>query len=147
MKLHVGSEPWQRAAALYVRMQVFVQERHIALIDEFDQHDTSKTSYAVMYTDNEQPVATGRLQFIDAATIQPGRIATLSEYRGQGLGAQVINALEEVGQHQGYQKSLIHSERTAQGFYEQLGYQPVSGTFIEDGIPCVLVSKTLFTKK
>lgn len=141
MEIIVSAKPWQRAAALSVRLQVFVQERHIALKDEFDDHDQPGTLYVVAYADPATPVATGRFQAYDRVTMQPERIATLAAYRGQHLGAQIITALENVGRQHGYQKALIHSEVTAQGFYESLGYHVSSGVFMEDGVPCVLVRK------
>lgn len=141
MEIIVSAKPWQRAAALSVRMQVFVQERHIDLKDEFDDNDLPTTLYAVAYATPDKPVATGRFQAYDNVTMQPERIATLADYRGQHLGAQIINALENVGRQHGYQKALIHSELTAQGFYESLGYHRTSDVFMEDGVPCVLVQK------
>ncbi|WP_422730481.1 GNAT family N-acetyltransferase [Lentilactobacillus rapi] len=39
--------------------------------------------------------------------------------------------------------SIIHSELTAQGFYEKMGYHVASDTFMEDGVPCVVVKKEL----
>ncbi|KRL79079.1 hypothetical protein FC17_GL000699 [Secundilactobacillus paracollinoides DSM 15502 = JCM 11969] len=124
-------------------MNVFVQERHIAIEDEFDDNDTPDMVYAVCYADNETPVATGRFQVIDATTMRPGRIATLKAYRGQHLGAQIIAALEEVGRNEEFETSLIHSELTAQKFYEKQGYHFVSDVYEEDGVPCVNVEKTL----
>ncbi|GAY73895.1 hypothetical protein NBRC111893_2041 [Lentilactobacillus kosonis] len=37
--------------------------------------------------------------------------------------------------------SIIHSELTAQKFYERNGYNVVSDIFIEDGVKCVIVKK------
>ncbi|WP_369403940.1 hypothetical protein [Secundilactobacillus silagei] len=51
MKIHTGSEPWNHAAALYVRMNVFVLERTIAIEDEFDDHDEADRVYVVIYSD------------------------------------------------------------------------------------------------
>lgn len=143
MKFHIGSEPWNHAAALYVRMNVFVLERTIAMEDEFDDNDESDRVYVVAYTDDNQPVATGRFQTIDDTTMRPARIATLKDYRGQHLGAQIIKALEEYGLARGYTKSVIHSEMTAKGFYERQGYQVSSEPYEEDGVPAITLTKTL----
>ncbi len=143
MNCHTGSEPWNHAAALFIRMNVFVQERHIAIADEFDDNDTPDMIYAVCYADDETPVATGRFQTIDDTTMRPGRIATLKAYRGQHLGAKIIAALEAVGREKGFKSSLIHSELTAQKFYEKQGYHVASDVYEEDGVPCVNVEKAL----
>ncbi|MCH5461693.1 GNAT family N-acetyltransferase [Lactobacillus sp. LC28-10] len=143
MKFHTGSEPWNHAAALYVRMSVFVIERTIAIEDEFDDNDESDRVYVVAYSDEGKPVATGRFQTIDDTTMRPGRIATLKEYRGQHLGAKIIEALEKYGREQGYTKSIIHSEMTAKGFYERQGYEVSSAPYEEDGVPAITLTKKL----
>lgn len=143
MEIHTGSEPWNHAAALYIRMNVFVLERTIAMQDEFDDNDEPDRVYVVAYTDDGQPAATGRFQTIDETTMRPGRIATLKDYRGQHLGAQVIKALEDYGIAHGYTKSVIHSEMTAQGFYERQGYQVASEPYEEDGVPAITLTKSL----
>ncbi|MTV82711.1 GNAT family N-acetyltransferase [Lactobacillus sp. CRM56-3] len=124
-------------------MSVFVLERGIALADEFDDQDGADRVYAVCYDVNGQPAATGRFQTIDSTTMRPGRIATLKQYRGHHLGAQIIAGLENYGRQHGYTQSLIHSELTAQGFYERQGYHVVSDVYTEDGVPCVNVAKSL----
>ncbi|SFC62397.1 Predicted N-acyltransferase, GNAT family [Alkalibacterium subtropicum] len=142
MKVHAGSENWNRAAAFYVRMQVFVLEREISLQEEFDSKDTDGTVYVVLYDDGK-PVATGRYKEIDSETIRPGRIAVLKDYRKQGLGEQLLKELEKIGQKNGCTKSVIHGELTAAEFYEKLGYVRVSDIYYEDGAPCVTLNKQL----
>ncbi|GAX06584.1 GNAT family acetyltransferase [Secundilactobacillus pentosiphilus] len=143
MNIHTGSEPWNHAAALYIRMTVFVLERTIKMQDEFDDNDETDRVYTVIYTDDGQPVATGRFQTIDKTTMRPGRIATIKDYRGQHLGAKVISTLEEYGRTHGYVKSVIHSEMTAKGFYERQGYQVSSEPYEEDGVPAITLTKQL----
>ncbi|MFD0897444.1 GNAT family N-acetyltransferase [Loigolactobacillus binensis] len=142
MQLKVNATNWQRAAAFAVRLQVFVQERGLSLQAEFDDHDTDGTIYAVLYA-GDLPVATGRYQQLSATTMRPGRIATLASHRGEGLGAQIIAGLEQVGREHGCTQSEIHSEMTARGFYAKLGYQSVGRPFIEDGVACILLQKQL----
>ncbi|MFO8069260.1 MAG: GNAT family N-acetyltransferase [Alkalibacterium sp.] len=142
MKIHTGKEKWNRAAALYVRMQVFVMERSIPLKEEFDTEDHDETIYVVIY-DGEKPVATGRYKQIDSDTVRPGRIAVLKEYRKKGLGESVVKELEDLGREQGCTTSVIHSELSATGFYEKLGYTKVSDIYYEDGAPCVTLKKSL----
>lgn len=143
MHIHTGSEPWNHAAALYIRMTVFVLERTIKMQDEFDDNDEPDRVYTVIYTDDGQPVATGRFQTISKTTMRPGRIATIKDYRGQYLGAKVIAELENYGRTHGYSKSVIHSEMTAKGFYERQGYQVSSEPYKEDGVPAITLTKAL----
>ncbi len=142
MHLILESSKPIRAAAAYVRLSVFVIERHIALRDEFDQKDSDSEIYAVLF-DDERPVSTCRFEQADNHTLKIGRVATLKSYRGHGLGRQVVKEMENYAIRQGLNRSLIHSELTAKRFYEKMGYQVTSKPFLEDGVPCVIVEKLL----
>lgn len=142
MKMVVGNQDWQRAASCFVRMQVFVLERKIAIADEFDALDTPGTVYAVLY-DEDEPVATGRFIPESQQAARFTRIATVSRYRGQQLGSQIIRALEAYACQQGYTDVEIHSELTAVAFYKKLGYLPVSAVYEEDEVPCQTLARTL----
>lgn len=142
MNIHIGNEKWNQAAAYYVRMQVFVLERNIALRDEFDSDDHDATIYVGVY-DDEKPVATGRFIMTDAHTVRPGRIAVLKEYRNRRLGEIIITELEKYVQLKGCRLSVIHGELSAAGFYEKLGYLREPDIYEEDGVPCVTLKKKL----
>lgn len=142
MNIHIGNENWNQAAAYYVRMQVFVLERNIALKDEFDENDHDQTVYVVVY-DGDKPVATGRFLKTDATTVRPGRIAVLKNYRQKRLGERVITELEYFAKKEGCALSVIHAELSAAGFYEKLGYRKESDVYEEDGVPCVTLKKIL----
>lgn len=140
MRIHLGREIWNKAAAFYVRMNVFVLERSIALEDEFDTTDEDETLYVVIY-EGKQPVATGRVTYMDEQTVRPGRIAVLDVYQGKGLGARVLQEIEKIAQERGRTVSCIHSEEVSVGFYLKQGYKIVSDVFEEDGVPCVEMRK------
>ena len=141
MHIHIGKESWQRAAACYIRMTVFVIERSIALEDEFDTLDTDEAVYSVLY-DNSLPVATGRFIKESKLVCRFTRIATIKEYRGQQCGAKIIYSLEEKAKRDGFQQAIIHSELTAVPFYQKQGYVIISNIYEEDGVPCQTLSKS-----
>lgn len=140
--LVIGSEAWQRAASIYVRMRVFVLERGIDLKNEFDQNDVPGVTYAVIY-DGKEPVATGRFLREGEDEGRLTRIATLADYRGQYLGSQIITALERHAQSVHVHKLTIHAELTAVTFYERLGYHSVSDVYYEDGVACRVLARRL----
>ncbi|WP_208559191.1 GNAT family N-acetyltransferase [Marinilactibacillus kalidii] len=142
MNVHFGKEKWHQAAAFYVRLQVFVLERGIKLVEEFDSDDHDETEYVVIY-DEEKPVATGRYMQIDDQTIRLGRIAVLAAHRKHGLGQMMIEALEKAGRERGQLQVVIHGELTAASFYEQLGYRRDTDTYLEDGVTCVTLRKNM----
>jgi predicted GNAT family N-acyltransferase len=139
LELVYGNQRWNQAAAFSVRVKVFVEEQHIDIKDEFDRFDTAENRYFVIY-DEELPVATARFQEMAGNAIQPDRVCVLKEYRGLGLGVQLMNAIE---QHTGAKFAYLNSEVTAVDFYEKLGYKTSGGHFREDGIPVVKMQKQL----
>ena len=76
--------------ARLIRQSVFVEEQGFEY--EFDDIDETAL-HLVLYDENDNPCATGRLFFDDCMKI--GRIAVMKEYRGQSLGSEVIVILEE----------------------------------------------------
>lgn len=138
----LNNTPWQRAAACFVRMNVFVLERGIAIADEFDEKDVDGTTYAVAYKDN-LPVATARFIKIDEQTAQITRVATLKEYRGRQLGSKLIQLMEDHADSQDVVKLDIHAELTAVEFYEKNSYVQSSEVYLEDGVDCQTLTKKL----
>lgn len=136
----LNNTPWQRAAALFVRMNVFVLEREIAIADEFDEKDVDGTTYAVAYKDN-LPVATARFIKNEDKVAQITRVATLKEYRGRHLGSKLIQLMEEYAVSEGIVQLDIHAELTAVEFYEKNGYVQSSESYLEDGVACQTLTK------
>ena len=142
VSLEVGAAAYLRAASNYIRMQVFVLEKSLALSDEFDQNDTLDTIYAVLYA-GPLPIATARLLQESNRVARIGRVATLKEYRGKQLGSQVVTVLEDLAEEKGVEQLLIHAELTAAKFYENLGYTRIGKPYDEDGVPCITLEKRL----
>ncbi|MBO0440198.1 GNAT family N-acetyltransferase [Candidatus Enterococcus ikei] len=142
MHIHFGNEPWHRAAAFALRYEVFVLEQEISLQEEFDELDTDQRNYFVAY-DQRLALGTIRYQSIDATSIQPDRLCVKKEYRQKGIGKQLLLLLEEKALAEGYEFSILSAEKTALSFYEGLGYRVTSEEFLEDGIPCVKMSKKI----
>ena len=97
------------------------RQYHIALQDEFDEHDGNESKYIVLL-DDEYPVATCRFYELDNSTVLVGRVVVLPEYRGKHLGARVIIEAEKWIAELGYTEIFIDARLEATGFYEKLGY-------------------------
>ena len=121
IKVLRAEETWQRAGAYFVRIQGMNRQYHIALQDEFDEHDGNESKYIVLL-DDEYPVATCRFYELDKSTVLVGRVVVLPEYRGKHLGARVINEAEKWIAELGYTEIFIDARLEATGFYEKLGY-------------------------
>ncbi|MCM3240425.1 GNAT family N-acetyltransferase [Heyndrickxia oleronia] len=129
--------------AFSIREEVFVKEQGVPLADEFDEFDSldANCEHVLVYY-HEKPVGTGRIRMVDGVG-KLERICILEPYRKFGLGKVIIYALEEIAVEQEVTKVKLHGQTQAEGFYKKLGYQTSSSEFMEDGIPHILMSKTL----
>lgn len=138
-----ATEIWQQAGAYYVRIQGMAKQHGITLRREFDEHDTSDTKYIVL-TDDDFPVATCRFYRIDDSSAMIGRVVVLPEYRGKGLGKQVVKETENWLVDLGYVKAIIESRDIMVDFYRKLGYTVTDDNIIHgDTFDCIRMEKTL----
>ncbi|MCF1685815.1 GNAT family N-acetyltransferase [Tetragenococcus halophilus] len=137
-----GNDPWIKAAAFYLRYQVFVVEQQIKPYLEFDEQTNACNNYFVTFK-HKEALATIRYETIDNNTISPDRFCVAKKARGQGIGSNLLKTFEIKAIRQGYQFSQLTAEKQAVGFYQKNGYQIISQEFLEDGLPCVKMQKTL----
>ena len=79
----------------------------------------------------------------DGTRYHIGRVAVLKEYRGQGLGKELLKCLEEKLKQTEIKKLYLGAQTHAQSFYEQLGYTRHGDIFLDEGSPHVHMEKTL----
>ncbi|AMX83278.1 acetyltransferase [Geobacillus subterraneus] len=127
--------------ALHVRRLVFIEEQNVPEEEEIDAFE-QESSHLVLY-DGEKPVAAGRLRFIDEGVGKIERICVLPSYRGCGAGRMVMEAIERLAKTKGAKKVKLNAQTHAEPFYKKLGYEVVSGVFMDAGIPHVTMVKSL----
>ncbi|MNC61734.1 putative N-acetyltransferase YjcF [compost metagenome] len=111
------------------------------LDDEFDQYEQN-AEHILIYHEEDGPVGTARLRVVDGwAKLE--RICLRSPYRKYGLGSFIIATLEKMAAEQGLTQAKLHGQKQAEGFYQKLGYETSSPVFMEDGIPHVLMVKSI----
>ncbi|WP_373895713.1 GNAT family N-acetyltransferase [Virgibacillus natechei] len=126
--------------AYHVRMTVFVDEQKVPAEEEVDEHD--KTCLHFIGYEDEEPIAASRLRFVDNYG-KLERICVLKQHRGKSHGTQIIDKMEEAISNKGYAKSKLNAQTHAVNFYQQLGYEVISGEFMDAGIPHVTMIKDL----
>src|SRR4051812_25217102 len=113
-----------------VRLVVFVVEQNIPEELEWDEHDA--LSIHVLAEDRDGvPIGCGRL--LPDGHI--GRVAVLSDWRGQGVGAALIAKLIDLAQERGDKRVILNAQTQAMPFYARLGFAPTGHPFVEAGIP------------
>lgn len=125
-----------------LRTAVFVEEQHIPKALEWDDADQTAL-HAVAYNRLGQAVATGRLLPARSGVAKVGRMAVDRVLRGGSLGRQVLDALMEAARNRGDREVVLHAQRSAQGFYDRLGYRCRGEPFVEAGIDHVEMFRPL----
>jgi len=128
--------------AAAVRTRVFVQEQGIPADLEWDADDATAV-HALVSNRLGQPVATGRLLQAGPGIAKVGRMAVHEALRGSGLGRQVMQALMAAARARGDREVVLHAQRSAEGFYRDLGFTPRGEPFDEVGIPHIEMAMPL----
>lgn len=130
---------------LTIRKEVFVQEQNVPIDLEIDEFDVlNEHVHHILVEIEGNYAATGRLIYYKDNAAKLQRIAVRKAYRGQGLGAVLIIALEELARDLGLTKSILDAQCQAENFYGKLGYTTISTEPFDDaGIPHVRMEKTL----
>ena len=141
--------PEQFAAALALRVEVFVIEQGVSPEAERDALDTEpSTIHVLALADDVRDLAappargvlgTGRL-LSPGPDKHPhiGRVAVRESARGTGVGRGVMEALERaalVEYGPGPLTVALSAQVQAIPFYERLGYVVAGGDYLDEGIP------------
>lgn len=114
---------------LNIRRQVFILEQNVPEDLEIDEFEKSAEYFLLLVAGS--PAATGRLR-VKNNLIKFERIATLKEYRGQGLGKILMEAMLEFAQKKySHLTPYMHSQLEAVPFYEKLGWRAQGEIFYE----------------
>lgn len=120
----------EREAAVAIRRAVFVVEQQVPEELELDEADPHCRHLLAVAADG-MPIGTARMR----ADGHIGRIAVVSDWRGCGVGARLVEALIDRAREAGLAAVDLDSQTHAVPFYEKLGFEPDGDEFMEAGIP------------
>ncbi len=129
-----------------LRIEVFVKEQNVPMELELDEKDHSKNTVHIGYFSDDNLIGVARLIDMDKDIIHIGRVAIDKEYRGKGIGRDLIIGCETTA------KKILKREVTielstqiqAEKFYESLGYNRVNDTiYLDAGIEHVDMRKVI----
>lgn len=111
-----------------IRRHVFVEEQSVPLELEWDGQD--EYALHVVAFSNDEALATGRL----LPNGHLGRMAVLREFRGRGIGSQVLQALLAIAMREKIAPIFLHAQLSARSFYIRHGFRACGEIFEEAGI-------------
>jgi len=123
-----------------IRRRVFIEEQHVPEEIEMDADDAQ--AFHALALDGDLPVGCGRMVAHDGY-VKIGRMAVLRERRGEGIGRNILEFLMEHAKQQGFGRTVLHAQLTAEGFYLKNGYLPEGEVFEEAGIAHRRMSRAL----
>ena len=129
-----------------LRIEVFVKEQKVPMELEFDEKDNSENTVHIGFFDNNKLIGVARLIDLDKDVIHIGGVVIDKEYRGQGIGRELIIGCENIAQQILKRKKIIElsAQIQAENFYKSLGYNRVNDIiYLDAGIEHVDMRKEI----
>jgi hypothetical protein len=121
----------------FIRNAVFSGDQGIDPERDFDGNDSAAV-HALAFVDGN-PAGTGRL--LNDGHI--GRVAVLSQYRGKGVGSEILECLVAAAAGNGYSRVYLGSQKQACEFYAKRGFTPYGEVYMEVHIEHQLMERIL----
>ena len=129
-----------------LRIEVFVKEQNVPIELELDDKDYSDNTVHIGYFHDDNLTGVARLIDMDKDVIHIGRVVIDKEYRGQGIGRELIIGCENIAQQILKRKIIIElsAQIQAENFYKSLGYNRVNDKiYLDAGIEHVDMRKVI----
>ena len=132
--------------AFALRIEVFVKEQKVPIELELDDKDHSDNTVHIGYFHEDNLIGVARLIDMDKDVIHIGRVVIDKEYRGQGIGRELIIGCENIAQQILKRKIIIElsAQIQSENFYKSLGYNRVNNKiYLDAGIEHVDMRKEI----
>ena len=117
---------------LALRHAVFIGEQGVSEAEEVDGMD--QDALHILARLEGVPIGTARI-LIKGDIAKIGRVCVVSQHRGTGIGAAIMqNALEVCRGQFSVKKALLGSQLYAMPFYEKLGFHGIGPIYLDAGI-------------
>lgn len=120
------------ARAYAIRRRVFIEEQNVPEEIELDADDA--LAFHALATIGKDAIGCGRMLDHGDGEVKIGRMAVVPEFRGTGVGRDILRFLMESARARGFRKAILHAQVVAQGFYAKEGFTPLGDVFDEAGI-------------
>ena len=129
-----------------LRIEVFVREQKVPMELELDEKDHSENTVHIGYFHDDNLIGVARLIDIDKDVIHIGRVAIDKDYRGKGIGRELIIGCETIAKDILKREVIIElsAQIQAEKFYKSLGYNRVNDIiYLDAGIEHVDMMKEI----
>lgn len=130
-----------KSAITTIRHAVFQVEQGVDPSLDFDGLD-GECKHALAWV-GDRPVGTARIRYLSDRVVKIERLAVLAEFRGLGIGRQIMEFILEFLRQTPIQTVQLHAQLQVKGLYDKLGFAPVGEIFVEAGIAHLKMQKTL----
>ena len=139
IELRVELVNWDEAepAIRTIREAVFMAEQGVP--EELEWDGLDPLCDHVLAWNVGEAIGTARMQ----REGKIGRMAVLKNWRGRGVGRCLLQALLDLAVQQGLSRVTLAAQIHAVGFYERAGFQAVGDSFMDAGIPHLMMVKEL----
>jgi predicted GNAT family N-acyltransferase len=132
VKVFAIESPADMARAYAIRRRVFIEEQQVPEEIELDADDAR--AFHALATVGKDAIGCGRMLDHGDGEVKIGRMAVLPEFRGTGVGRDILRFLMKSARERGLRKAILHAQLSAQGFYLKEGFMPLGDVFDEAGI-------------
>ena len=87
---------------------------------------------AYFFTSGKRVIAYLRAFMTDGG-VKIGRVLTLEHKKGLG-SALMEKSIDDIKKRFDTDKIIVHAQKQAAGFYSKMGFAPVSGEYLEEGV-------------
>ena len=120
------------ARAYAIRRRVFIEEQHVPEEIELDADDA--LAFHALATLGNDAIGCGRMLDHGDGEVKIGRMAVMPQFRGTGVGRDILRFLMDRARARGLRKAVLHAQLSAEGFYLKEGFTPLGDVFDEAGI-------------
>ncbi|AXF55635.1 GNAT family N-acetyltransferase [Salicibibacter kimchii] len=138
MSVQIAYTEEEIEAVHQIRSTVFIDEQNVPPEEEWDEYE--ENSIHLLAQVSGKWAGAGRVRF-SGNTGKAERICVLKEFRGTGIGKEIMQTVEDCVASQGAESVFLNAQIRAKNFYEHLGYKVTSDEFFDAGIPHVAMEK------
>ena len=124
-----------RAEAMRIRVEVFVDEQGVPPELEPDEYDADALHLLAVNTDTGEAVGTARIVDKGNGVAKIGRVAVEKSWRGRGIGEALMWYAMSAALAAGRTKAILDAQVPVIPFYERLGFVAEGPVFDDAGIP------------